>query len=233
MNDEARMTSECSVRGAETAHRVIDFMMRRAGFTTVFAHDGEIALSRWESESPDVIILDWNLPKLSGLEVCRRIRVQADTPIIILSVRSAEDDVVKGLELGADDYIVKPFSPRQLVARVEALLRRAKVSPHIVEPISVGRLVLDTSRTQVTVDDDPPIKLTKLESHLLEILMLNYGLVLSVDSLIDHVWGPAGGDRTMIKQLVYRLRKKIESDTANPQLIETIGGVGYSLKKNH
>jgi len=211
---------------------VIDFTLRRAGFTTVFAHDGATALSRWESESPDLIILDWNLPKLSGLEVCRHIRAQADTPIIILSVRNAEDDVVKGLELGADDYIVKPFSPRQLVARVEALLRRAKVSYHSAEPISADGLTLDTSRAQLTVNDDPPIKLTKLESRLLEVLILNHGLVLSADSLIDHIWGPAGGDRTMVKQLVYRIRKKIESDPSNPQFIETIGGVGYSLKKN-
>jgi len=212
---------------------VIDFTLRRAGFKTVFAHDGETALSLWESESPDVIVLDWNIPKLSGLEVCRHIRVRADTPIVILSVRSTEDDIVKGLEFGADDYIVKPFSPRQLVARVEALLRRAKVSYHTVEPISAGGLTLDPSRSQVTVDDDQAIKLTKLESRLLEILMLNQGLVLSVDSLIDQIWGPAGGDRTMVKQLVYRLRKKIEIDTANPQLIETIGGVGYSLKRDH
>ena len=210
---------------------VIDFTLRRAGFTTVFAHDGATALSRWESESPDLIILDWNLPKLNGLEVCRRIRARADTPIIILSVRSAEDDVVKGLEIGADDYIVKPFSPRQLVARAEALLRRAKVSHHSVEPISVGGLSLDASRAQVTVDNGLPIKLTKLESRLLEILMLNHGLVLSTDTLIDHIWGPAGGERTMVKQLVYRIRKKIESDPANPHFIETIGGVGYSLKK--
>ncbi len=212
---------------------VIDFTLRRAGFTTVFAHDGATALSRWESDAPDLIILDWNLPKLNGLEVCRRIRAQADTPIIILSVRSAEDDVVKGLEIGADDYIVKPFSPRQLVARAEALLRRAKVSHHSTEPISVGGLTLDASRAQVTVDAGPPVKLTKLESRLLEILLLNAGLVLSVDTLIDHIWGPAAGDRRMVKQLVYRIRKKIERDPAHPQRIETVGGVGYSLKKSH
>ena len=211
---------------------VVDFTLRRAGFTTVLAHDGATALSRWESESPDLIILDWNLPKLNGLEVCRRIRAQADTPIIILSVRSAEDDVVKGLEIGADDYIVKPFSPRQLVARAEALLRRAKISPHSAEPISVSGLTLDVSRAQVVVNNGSPIKLTKLESRLLEILMLNHGLVLSVDMLINHIWGPAGGDRRMVKQLVYRIRKKIESDPADPQFIETIGGVGYSLKKD-
>ena len=211
---------------------VIDFTLRRAGFTTVFAHDGATALSRWESESPDLIILDWNLPKLNGLEVCRRIRAQADTPIIILSVRSAEDDVIKGLEIGADDYIVKPFSPRQLVARAEALLRRAKISYLSAEPILIGGLTLDASRSQVIVNSGLPIKLTKLESRLLEILMLNHGQVLSVDTLIDHIWGPAGGERTMVKQLVYRIRKKIESDPANPQFIETIGGVGYSLKKD-
>ena len=210
---------------------VIDFTLRRAGFTTVFAHDGATALSRWESKSPDLIILDWNLPKLNGLEVCRRIRAQADTPIIILSVRSAEDDVIKGLEIGADDYIVKPFSPRQLVARAEALLRRAKISYLSAEPLLIGGLTLDASRSQVIVNSGLPIKLTKLESRLLEILMLNHGQVLSVDTLIDHIWGPAGGERTMVKQLVYRIRKKIESDPANPKFIETIGGVGYSLKK--
>ena len=211
---------------------VLDFTLRRAGLTTVFAHDGATALKRWESEAPDLIILDWNLPKLNGLEVCRRIRAQADTPIIILSVRSSEDDVVKGLENGADDYIIKPFSPRQLVARIEALLRRAKVSLAGVEPVSSGGLTLDTSHAQVTVNEGPPIKLTKLESRLLEILILNHGLVLSVDTLIDHIWGPAGGERTMVKQLVYRIRKKIESDPAKPQFIETIGGVGYALRKD-
>jgi DNA-binding response OmpR family regulator len=210
---------------------VLDFTLRRAGFTTVFAHDGVTALSRWESESPDLIILDWNLPKLDGLEVCRRIRAQADTPIIILSVRSTEDDVVKGLEIGADDYIVKPFSPRQLVARAEALLRRAKASPHSAEPISAGGLTLNATRAEVAVKDRTPIKLTKLESRLLEILILNHGLVLSVDTLIDHLWGPAGGDRAMVKQLIYRIRKKIESNPAEPQFIETIGGIGYTLKK--
>jgi DNA-binding response OmpR family regulator len=211
---------------------VLDFTLRRAGFTTVFAHDGATALKRWESEAPDLVILDWNLPKLNGLEVCRLIRAQADTPIIILSVRSSEDDVVKGLEIGADDYIIKPFSARQLVARAEALLRRAKVSLPSVEPVSACGLTLDASRAQVTVNDGPPIKLTKLESRLLEILILNHGLVLSVDTLIDHIWGPAGGERAMVKQLVYRIRKKIERDLANPQFIETIGGVGYALKKD-
>lgn len=211
---------------------VIDFTLRRAGFSTVFAYDGDTALSRWESEVPDLVILDWNLPKLNGLEVCRRIRAQADTPIIILSVRSEEEDVVKGLKQGADDYIVKPFSPRQLVARIEALLRRAKMShSDTVEPISAGGLTLNVSRTQVTVNEGTPIKLTKLESRLLEILMLNHGQVLSVDALIDHIWGPFGGERAMVKQLVYRVRKKIESDLNNPQFIETVSGVGYSLRK--
>ena len=211
---------------------VIDFTLRRAGFSTAFAHDGATALICWESESPDLIILDWNLPKINGLEVCRRIRAKADTPIIILSVRSEEDDVVKGLELGADDYIIKPFSPRQLVARAEALLRRAKVLHHnMVEPVSAGGLTLDVLRGQVTVHNGLPIKLTKLEGRLLEILILNYGLVLSTESLIDHIWGPEGGDRTMLKQLVYRTRKKIESDPTNPKILVTIDRVGYSLIK--
>lgn len=209
---------------------VLDFTLRRAGFATVFAHDGEMALRRWQAEAPDLVVLDWNLPGLSGLEVCRRIRAQADTPIIILSVRGEEDDVVKGLETGADDYIVKPFSPRQLVARAEALLRRAKTGLPSSGPLSAGGLTLDTVRARVSVGGGPPLRLTRLESRLLEILMLNHGMVLSVETLIDRLWGPAGGDRAMVKQLVYRLRKKIEVDPAHPAVIETVGGVGYALR---
>jgi DNA-binding response OmpR family regulator len=212
---------------------VIDFTLRRAGFTTVFAHDGETALKRWEAESPDLIVLDWNLPRLSGLEVCRRIRALADTPIILLSVRSEEGDIVTGLEVGADDYILKPFSPRQLVARAEALLRRAKASKIGPQRLSTGELTLDTTRAQVIVNNGPPIKLSRLECRLLELLVLNRGMVLPVDTLIDHIWGPAGGDRTMVKQLVYRIRKKIEKSLSDPQYIETIDGVGYSFKSEN
>jgi DNA-binding response OmpR family regulator len=208
---------------------VVSFTMRRSGFDVILAHDGQEALDRWKDESPDLIILDLNLPKIDGLSVCRRIRDQADTPIIILSVRGDEDDVVKGLELGADDYIVKPFSPRQLVARSEALLRRVKAQPVTPEPLTVNELTLDPSRKQVFCKGEPLAKLTGLETRLLEILMLNQGQVLTTETLIDAVWGSSGGDRAMLKQLVYRLRKKIEACPSEPDYLITVAGVGYSL----
>jgi DNA-binding response OmpR family regulator len=146
----------------------------------------------------------------------------------MLSVRSRDEDVVKGLELGADDYIVKPFSPTQLVARVRAVLRRAGMipAPGILE---LAELSLDRSRLEVNRAGQPPVRLTPLEARLLEVLMLNPGQVLSSDTLIDAVWGPEGGDRTMLKQLVYRLRAKIEPDPAQPAYIETVPGVGYAM----
>ncbi len=208
---------------------VVSFTMRRSGFEVILAHDGQTALNRWEEEAPDLIILDLNLPKIDGLKVCQRIRDQADTPIIILSVRGDEDDVVKGLELGADDYIVKPFSPRQLVARSEALLRRAKAQPVSPEPLAAGDLTLVPSRKQLFREGEPLARLTGLETKLMEVLMVNQGQVLTAETLIDAVWGSSGGDRAMLKQLVYRLRKKIEVSPSEPAYLITITGVGYSL----
>ncbi len=209
---------------------VVSFTMRRAGFDVITAHDGRAALERWEAEDPDIIILDLNLPKLDGLSVCKSIRDERDTPIIILSVRGDEEDVVKGLELGADDYIVKPFSPRQLVARAEAVLRRAKSTPVTPGPMSAGNFILDPARNEVRIGDDDNIQLTQLECRLLEVLMLNSGQVLTSASIIDSVWGSEGADRVMLKQLVYRLRRKIESKPSEPVHLITISGVGYSFE---
>lgn len=208
---------------------VISFTLRRAGFETLLAYDGSAALDRWQSETPDLIILDINLPKLDGTKVCQQIRQQSDTPIIMLTVRSNEDDIVRGLEIGADDYIVKPFSPRQLVARVEAVLRRAGSPQVISSPITVNDLTFDPSRNEVQKDGSIIAHLTPLESRLLEILMINNDHVLLTDTLIDSVWGPGGGDRTMLKQLVYRVRKKIEIDPSKPAYLMTVSGVGYTF----
>jgi len=208
---------------------VVSFTLRRAGFEVVLAHDGQAALERWQAESPDLIVLDLNLPKLDGLAVCKQVRAQSATPIIILSVRDEEDDVVRGLELGADDYIIKPFSPRQLVARANALLRRAGIPSTPAGPLSVGDLTLDASRSQVLRDGEPLAQLTRLECRLLEMLLRNSGQVLPFDTLIDHIWGPEGGDQGMLKQLVYRLRRKIEPDPSQPIYLETVAGVGYTV----
>lgn len=214
---------------------VLAFALRRAGFDVVPLFDGEAALRTYEqllgtANAPDLILLDLNLPKVDGLTVCRRIRSQGNTPIIILSVRNADETIVTGLESGADDYLVKPFSPTQLVARIRAVLRRANV------PVSAGKLTiadleLDRSRSQVLVSDGTTIRLTSLEAKLLETLMINAGQVLPVDLLIQAVWGVDRADRNMLKQLVYRLRIKLEPVLHKSMEIETIPGVGYVL--NH
>jgi len=196
---------------------VVAFTLRREGFQVIHAYDGEKALQRWAEEQPDLVVLDVNMPKLDGFAVCRRIRAQSDTPILLLTVRGEEDDVVRGLELGADDYITKPFSPRQLVARAHAVLRRAG---------------------EMRVGGYEAVSLTPLESRLLDYLMLNAGSVLTAEALIDHVWGHKGGDRDMLRQLVHRLRVKIAqacgadtdaSDITTQVSIETVPGLGYGL----
>jgi DNA-binding response OmpR family regulator len=208
---------------------IVSFTLRKAGYEVILAHDGLVALDRWRNESPELIILDLNLPKMDGLSVCRQIREHDDTPIIILSVRDEEDDIVMGLKLGADDYIVKPFSPRQMVARVEAVLRRVGDPNPSPGNLVVGEITLDLSRCKVSCRDELIAKLTPLECRLLEILMLNRDLVMLADTIIDQVWGPSGGDKDMLKQLVYRLRHKIEICPSKLMFIETVSGVGYSL----
>jgi DNA-binding response OmpR family regulator len=207
---------------------VLAFTLRRAGYDVVTAYDGVTALALWETEKPHLVVLDLNLPRLDGLAVCRRIRSQAQTPIIILSVRSGDEAVVKGLELGADDYVVKPFSPNQLVARIRAVARRAGVA-ETSGVLEVAGLAFDRSRNEARRRGEEPVRLTPLEARLLEMLLLHAGQVLTSESLITAVWGAEGGDRVMLKQLVYRLRAKIDPPETAVSLIETIPGIGYSL----
>jgi len=208
---------------------VVAFALRREGFQVVQAYDGLSALQRWSEENPDLIILDVNLPKMDGFTVCQRIRRESDTPIIMLTVRSEDEDVVHGLDLGADDYMSKPFSPRQLVARANAVLRRSGQVP-IQGSRKVGYLQLSPSRREVRIHGGDPISLTPLEGRMLDYLMVNAGQVLTYESLIDHVWGPQGADRDMLRQLIRRLRSKIEPDSTNPRDILTTPGLGYSLE---
>jgi DNA-binding response OmpR family regulator len=216
---------------------VLSFTLRREGFQIIQAHDGREALERWAQERPDLIVLDVNLPRVDGFTVCREIRQEADTPILLLTVRGEEDDIVRGLELGADDYITKPFSPRQLVARAHAVLRRAGIaSPSSAR--QAGELVLDPSRRELQIGQGAAITLTPLETRLLDYLVLNSGHVLTGDAIINHVWGAEGADRDMLRQLVHRLRNKIseacQTGQADPQAgepvyIETVPGLGYGL----
>jgi DNA-binding response OmpR family regulator len=208
---------------------VLAFTLRREGYQVVQAFDGETALERWQADRPDLIILDVNLPRLDGFSVCRRIRAQADTPILLLTVRDQEEDILRGLGLGADDYITKPFSPRQLVARTQAVLRRSGQRP-TSSIRTVGDIQLDPSRRELGVGQGPTVSLTPLECQLLECLMINAGHVLTYDAIMAHVWGPEGGDRDMLRQLVRRLRQKL--DQACPgesSRVETVPGLGYGL----
>jgi DNA-binding response OmpR family regulator len=207
---------------------VVAFTLRRAGYEVALAHDGLAAVESFEQGGADLILLDLNLPRLDGLGVCRKVRTISDVPIIILSVRAGDEAVVRGLEMGADDYVVKPFSPTQLVARIRAVMRRAGVQTTPTTLEAAG-LTLDRSRGELQRPGQPPLRLTGLELKLLEALMLHPGQVLAGDALIAAVWGPEGGDRTMLKQLVYRLRAKIEADASKPTYIETVPGIGYAL----
>jgi DNA-binding response OmpR family regulator len=203
--------------------------LRQAGYLVVEAADGQAALEAFERESPALVILDVNLPRLSGLEVCRRIRQESKVPIMMLTVRNAEEDQVQALDMGADDYLTKPFSPRTLSARVRALLRRA--GDERPAPLAVGDFSLDLELQSVSVRGGEPVRLTKLELRLLQILLANAGHTLPAERLLAHVWGSRGsGDRQLLKQLVHRLRQKIEKDAAEPQYLVTVSGVGYALR---
>jgi len=208
---------------------LIGYALRQAGYMVVEASDGQAAVEAFERESPALVILDVNLPRLSGLEVCRRIRNQSKVPIMMLTVRSAEEDQVQALDLGADDYLTKPFSPRTLLARVRALLRRA--GEERPAPLDVGAFSLDLELQAVAVRGGEPVRLTRLELRLLQILLANAGHTLPAERLLAHVWGSRGaGDRQLLKQLVHRLRQKIEGDAAEPHYLVTVSGVGYALR---
>lgn len=208
---------------------VIAFTFKREGFEVILAEDGEAAYRRWQNDNPDLIILDVNLPKEDGFTVCKRIREQSDIPIILLTVRSDEEDILGGFHLGADDYITKPFSPRQLIARVKAVLRRAKKK----NPATVrewGNISLFLNRHEIKISDYPPIQLSGLELRLMDCLMINVGQIVTPEIIIDQVWGPNGGDMDMVRQLIHRLRVKIDKQFPNQISIENVPGLGYELK---
>lgn len=212
---------------------LVAFTLRREGFEVVQAHDGDSAWERWTLDKPDLVILDVNLPKtvpaMDGFAILRKIREKAVTPVILLTVRGEEDDIVQGLRLGADDYVVKPFSPRQFVARIEAVMRRSGRNSR-PDQIQSGDIFLDTGRREVRIKAGEAINLTGLETRLLEYLLLYPGHILAMQDLASFVWGPGGGDRDMLRQLVRRVRTKIEPDPSHPTYIETVPGKGYGLR---
>ena len=209
---------------------LISYALRQAGYITVEANDGAAGLEMFEAESPALVILDVNLPRLSGLEVCRKIRNAGDTPVMMLTVRNAEEDQVQALDLGADDYLTKPFSPRTLLARVRALLRRAG-SAERPAPLVAGDFALDLEQQAVSVAGAGAVRLTRLELRLLQLLLANAGHTLPSERLLRHVWGTrVSDDRQLLKQLVHRLRQKIEADATAPRYLVTVSGVGYALQ---
>jgi len=208
--------------------------LEREGFLVETAADGAEALARFDATRPALVLLDVMLPQMSGVDVCRELRTRSRVPIIMVTARNSEIDAVVGLEVGADDYVTKPFRLRELVARVRAALRRAPSNgadtPEI-EVLEVGDVRLDTARHEVFVGNDlVPLPLKEFE--LLELLLLNAGRVLTRDVLIDRVWGPNYyGDTKTLDVHVKRLRAKIESDPAHPTHLVTVRGVGYRYEK--
>jgi len=217
--------------------------LNREGFRVVVAVDGASALQQFELVKPDVILLDLMLPRISGIDVCREIRKTSTVPIIMVTAKSAEIDMVVGLEVGADDYITKPYRIRELVARLRALLRRASMDasgtngvtsnnkPAGVHSLVVGDVSLDSDEHLVTVSGEP-VAMPLKEFELLHLLLSNVGRVLPRELLIDRVWGvDYVGDTKTLDVHIKRIRAKIEPDPANPGRIVTIRGLGYKYER--
>jgi DNA-binding response OmpR family regulator len=208
---------------------VTGFALQQAGFLVVTAPDGPAALEVFRREQPDVAVLDINMPRMNGFELAQKLRERSRIPVLMLTARSEEEDVVKALSLGADDYLTKPFSPKILLARVKALLRRA--GQDVADAaVASGSLSLDANELTLHGLPRGPVRLTPLEARFLQLLLAHAGRTVSAERLLVHVWGNrAGGNRQLLKQLVHRLRQKVETDPAAPTLVRTMPNAGYML----
>lgn len=219
----------------ESYRDALSVALEREGFRVELAADGQEALDQFDAVHPSLVLLDVMLPRISGVDVCREIRTRSRVPIIMVTARGAEIDAVVGLEVGADDYVSKPFRLRELIARVRAALRRSADEEPIgvvdQEVLEIGDVRLDAARHEVFVHDEP-VALPLKEFELLELLLANAGRVLTRDVLIDRIWGPNYfGDTKTLDVHVKRLRAKIEDDPSNPDRLVTIRGVGYRYEK--
>ena len=215
--------------------KMLAFLLGEEGYEVLTAETGRAALALLDSQHPDLVILDVMMPQMDGLEVCRRIRQTMDIPIIILSAKGETTDKVLGLELGADDYLPKPFEPSELLARVKAVLRRSEISTFDDSQvaIAVAGLRLDPVGNRVVLEKGTVIDLTPIEFRLLHCLMRNAGRTLNHDFLMSHAWGyEYEGYSNQIAVYIRRLRSKVEEDPTNPKYIATVRGLGYRFEKD-
>jgi DNA-binding response OmpR family regulator len=209
---------------------LLTYALGREGYTVLTAMDGQQALKRWEDNTPDIVLLDANIPKIDGYEVCRRIRHEGATPIIMLTARDEEEDVLHGFRAGADDYVNKPFSAKQLAARIKAVLRRAQADPYRqpVREVKVGEVRLDLEAYSVT-SGDRQIQLTPLEFRILYLLGVNEGRVIPYSRLVEYAWGYEGGDSSLLKTHICHIRQKLNLSAGKNGGIRAVPGVGYGL----
>ena len=225
------MTRIMVVEDEESFSEALSFMLRREGYEVEVAGDGNLAMDMFEQRGADLILLDLMLPGLSGLEVCRQIRGRSQVPIIMLTAKDGEIDKVVGLEIGADDYVTKPFSSRELLARVRSVLRRnGETEELLTSTVEAGPVRMDVDRHVVTVRGEA-VAMPLKEFDLLELLVRNAGRVLTRAQLIDRVWGADYvGDTKTLDVHVKRLRAKVETDPANPVHLVTVRGLGYKYE---
>ena len=217
------------VEDDHTVRTLVRMLLEDEGLRVVEAATGPQAVERFGAEPVDLVLLDVRLPGLSGFEVCRQVRRTSDVPIIMVTAQNDSHDVVAGLEVGADDYVTKPFNDRELMARVRAQLRRRQLAAPHDEVLSHGDITVRVAEG-VALKADVPLALTKTEFHLLRHLMANPNRVWSRDQLLEHVWGYTyQGDGRLVDTHVARLRAKVEDDPAHPVLIHTVRGLGYKL----
>ncbi|GIH08735.1 DNA-binding response regulator [Rhizocola hellebori] len=220
------------VEDEESFSDVLSYMLRKEGFEVSLAATGTAALTEFDRTGADIVLLDLMLPEMPGTEVCRQLRQRSNVPIIMVTARDSEIDKVVGLEIGADDYVTKPYSPRELVARIRAVLRRqtSEVVEHAGATLTAGPVRMDVERHVVTVDG-AAVQLPLKEFELLELLLRNAGRVLTRGQLIDRVWGADYvGDTKTLDVHVKRLRSKIEPEPSTPRFLVTVRGLGYKFE---
>ena len=224
------MTRVLVVEDEESYSDALTYMLRKEGFEVAVATNGDDALVEFDRSGADIVLLDLMLPGTPGTEVCRHLRQTSNVPVLMVSAKDTEVDKVVGLELGADDYITKPYSPRELVARVRAVLRRGQEADLAPPTLESGRVRMDVERHVVTVEGDE-VRLPLKEFELLEMFLRNTGRVLTRGQLIDRVWGADYvGDTKTLDVHVKRLRAKVEPDPANPRYLVTVRGLGYKYE---